>query len=853
MSVREVTELRRNGNLKEAYRMALDDLRMDPDNPWPQTSLFWVLRDLCQQAFNHHATNEAKDYLSEMERLLPTMMDDNNAGQYAYSNLKKLLDPYADSISKASELSKESPVSAYAQAKRYISAFKEIDPALHEDLGWIIYRYAKQQVEELSSVEIRTLLRDYIRLGNQRPSLLHTQMLNFALSFAKGHPDFSLYRFFLLWGPENLEYADFHPSHYKDNEIPSLVSRVCRQIIQSGEEIDVEELCRRIRRPKEETLDLLREPQFWEIMNLHKEGKEREMFDAFARYNQRNRHGASRWHSEVLRIADRYMEGPEAWRFIHFFKEWGYENLRDSDWEAEMDEKGNVYKPLAWRAAKKCYEYLKGTRPKDAGLVAWLSSFYEVLMRHIQGDEWATRQRAIIYTWERRYDLAIEIYKSLLLQMSEKYYIWSELADCVQDQTGLRIALLRKALMVERNEDFLGSIHLSLADALIREGLMPEALHELNLYKESHGEASGRYRELAARIGDTVKPSPGNRALYERYAAQAEEYAFSGIEPKEVTLVGRWEKEGKTRCTLTNGTDTTFHANESRFPCLARAEIGTVFRVRCHEVKEESPVSGAYPGNGVSAIRTRSIPLCLHESGSMPWSALPHKIGYVEYANEEKRILHIITPDSERHFYPLQEEWGRISKGDFVEFRQYTLAQKEEKTVIARVERIDREEALPHFHTGIVAVDDVNPQKKLFHFTFGEGKIGGIVFFSDTDLRPEVGQCLKVAYCVTKNREGVKKPILLHIKETNEVNRRAIKTIQGLLQLKYKDGDESGSPDFAFIDNYYVHRSLLARYRITTDRMVTADAVYAGQGKWKVIRISPDTSLSDSQDNSITH
>lgn len=41
----------------------------------------------------------------------------------------------------------------------------------------------------------------------------------------------------------------------------------------------VEMLCEKINLPKTETLDLLREPQFWEIMNLHKEGKMREMFE----------------------------------------------------------------------------------------------------------------------------------------------------------------------------------------------------------------------------------------------------------------------------------------------------------------------------------------------------------------------------------------------------------------------------------------------------------------------------------------------------------------------------------------------------------------------------------------------
>lgn len=153
------------------------------------------------------------------------------------------------------------------------------------------------------------------------------------------------------------------------------------------------------------------------------------------------------------------------------------------------------------------------------------------------------------------------------------------------------------------------------------------------------------------------------------------------------------------------------------------------------------------------------------------------------------------------------------------------------------IQKVNKETALPNFNSGIVVVDDINIQKKLFYYTFGQGKIGGIVFFNDTDLRPEVGQCLKIFYCVTKDRKGEKRPIVLNVEETAEINTSAIKTIQGHLELKYKNGSWDDSPDFAFIGDYYVHHSVLCEYNITKDCYVTADVIYAGQGKWKVIKI----------------
>ena len=81
MSVKEVTLLRKSGNLKEAYKMAIDDLKEDRNNSWAQMSLFWVLRDMCQQLCNRNAIDKAKICLKEMFSLLPTMMDDSGAGE----------------------------------------------------------------------------------------------------------------------------------------------------------------------------------------------------------------------------------------------------------------------------------------------------------------------------------------------------------------------------------------------------------------------------------------------------------------------------------------------------------------------------------------------------------------------------------------------------------------------------------------------------------------------------------------------------------------------------------------------------------------------------------------------------
>ena len=835
MSVKEVALLRKQGKLREAYSLAIEDLKEEMDDPWAQMSLFWVLRDICQQHCNNNATEKAKKCLNMMASYLPTMMDDSEAGRRAYDILRKRLQPESNIILNALELSKTDATSAFMQVKGYIASSNNIDVSSHEDLGWIIYRYIKASYNELSSLDIRKLLRDYINLKNERPSLLHSQILNFALGFSKEHSDFSFYRFFILWNPQNLRTEDLYESYYNGKSYPSFISRICRQFASSYEDIDIQLLCESIDLSKEAVLDLLREPLFWNIMALQKEGKNREVFDLLSAYNQKHSSwGPSHWHSQILSLAERYMTEQEVWRFIHFFKEWGYENLRIDDWKEETDNNGNTYKSLAIKSARKCFDILKDSSLKNGDLLLWLDSLYDEVIVHTK-DEWILRQRAIIYIWLQKYDSAITIYKSLLLEMSEKYYIWSELADCIQDNNELKISLYSKALLLEKNEEFIGQIRLSLASTLFDNGLLQEALCELNSYNQSHDKVSPKYLELSQKMecSNSCELPKNNYSLYFKYSSVAEDFVYSDIEAKTVSLVDKWEKDGKKFCVFTNANGIMFQVKEKRFPMLAKADLGTVFNVKCREeFKSNTDIWG------ITNTEYHYTPLSMKKCDAEKWSVFPVKFGFVEYKNEDKKILHIISQNSTPIFQEHKKDWQIICKKDFITYREYSIEQKGEKRYFARnIKKVDKEIALQQFKTSVIAIDDVNIQKELFHYTFGQGRIGGIVYFDETELRPEPGQCLKISYCVSKDKKGNKKAIVLDLKETDEINPKAIKTIRGWLELKYKNSQDNGLPDFAFIGDYYVHKSILEQYNISKDCEVTATAVYAGDNKWKIVKI----------------
>lgn len=182
--------------------------------------------------------------------------------------------------------------------------------------------------------------------------------------------------------------------------------------------------------------------------------------------------------------------------------------------------------------------------------------------------------------------------------------------------------------------------------------------------------------------------------------------------------MNRWKKDGKTYCTFTNGVDAIFQVNVKRFPFLTNAMFGSVFRVKCHVEKEEKQIQASFfSWNNAKMTEAKYIPLCMHKSETRPWMGLPQKFGYVEYLNEEKKVLHIVTQDSEQIFQAFKEKWGTISKGDFVNFREYTIVKKNKnKVVVVNIEKVNKETALPNFNSGIVVVDDINKKNIPLHF-----------------------------------------------------------------------------------------------------------------------------------------
>jgi len=808
----------------------------DSSDDWTQKAFAWILIDLCKYYIADKNLNQASVCFKELNTIdFQGYEDDIIENQKSF--LRPKIDINYSEVQKAEEFSKN------GKNKEALSIFKnlisqnKLTELHHESYGWVIYRYIKAEENNLSSVEVRTFFRDYMNLKNERPSMLHSMILNFALNYSKTHSDFKFYNFLLLWNPDNFRQEDLHNGFKDGKDIPSLISRICREFVNSNTEINIEEFLSKIPLNNETILDFFRETIFWNILNAHKENKFSELWNLFEQYNNNySKHGQSKWHSEILILAERFMKENEEWRFLGFFKNWNPENLRNDDWkETKKDE--NTYKPLATKAIKKAFEVLK-TQPSEQDL-SWLIKPYETAIKLFPEDEWLLREKALLHFKNNELDLAIKIYKQLVLELADKHYVWQEFSECIVSDNSLKIGMLSKALSLEKNEDFLGDIHLDLAKLLIDENLLENALLELEAYKK-HRELKGwklspLYEDFSKKTSSVKQSLTDNRELYKKYIPFAENFAYANFDWTEVVLADKWKDDkGKEHLTFTDGKTIEFAISKNRFEVLKQSELGQILKFKLHkqEIKKEVEAKFAWLGKTV-VTEYKHIPLVGEKSEKKHWDILEDTFAIVDYINKEKNIIHAITTENKEVFFPQIKPELQI--GDFVTAKSYIKKVKDEnRTELRQIQKIDKDSVISKFQTQIAVVDGVNEQKQLFHFIISS-KLQGIVKYIETNLRPNEGDFVKLSFATKTDKDKKLRVKILSIEKTEEVNPNLRKDITGIMEMKYKNYDED-NPDFAFIGDYYVPKYLLEKHNIKDDCRVKARAIYAGD-KWKVTEI----------------
>ena len=153
MSFKEVNNLRKAGKLNDALRLAESDLQGEQSH-WTYSALFWVLRDFCNQYISQNQYQYALNVLQRMESVVDFISDYDGVAHSTLQSLKRHTTPLWSEVNNLAELSKNGQEElAYAKAYE-LNRNNILSPLLHEDYGWIIYRYLKKCYESCEDCNI---------------------------------------------------------------------------------------------------------------------------------------------------------------------------------------------------------------------------------------------------------------------------------------------------------------------------------------------------------------------------------------------------------------------------------------------------------------------------------------------------------------------------------------------------------------------------------------------------------------------------------------------------------------------------------------------------------------------------
>lgn len=226
---KEVFAKRREGAIDEAYQMALELMGAPQVSDWDGKAFCWCLIDLIKRDTTNGNQQSLLHYRRQLESIEVNPSDDVLIK--AKRNALSLSSPGGEQISHAKALSKEGRHSEAVAAYRNLSDYIFTDREIQTGFGWELYKHSKSLMaaENVNLGSIKRNLNDYLKLDVEKPSLLHTCMLQLAAKLTS-QDKFNMLVFSRMWNLDYLRDDDFKRYQAEDGkEYPSLAEKVIQQ------------------------------------------------------------------------------------------------------------------------------------------------------------------------------------------------------------------------------------------------------------------------------------------------------------------------------------------------------------------------------------------------------------------------------------------------------------------------------------------------------------------------------------------------------------------------------------------------------------------------------------------------
>lgn len=231
---KDVFAKRKEGNIDEAYQMASQLINLPQPDDWDLKAFGWCLIDLIKRDIAANQMQNIPLYKQQLKSISGPALDEVLAKgqQYAIS----LCNPNHQLLKQAKQLSQDEKYEQSIAIYKKLILEGESDINVHTNLGWELYKFSKKLLSQppINLGKIKAIFIDYLKLNIERPSVLHSRVLQNA-SKCGTEVNFKMLAFTRIWGLENLTSEDFERYTSDDGkEYPSLAEKVIQQAIKQG-------------------------------------------------------------------------------------------------------------------------------------------------------------------------------------------------------------------------------------------------------------------------------------------------------------------------------------------------------------------------------------------------------------------------------------------------------------------------------------------------------------------------------------------------------------------------------------------------------------------------------------------
>ena len=297
-------------------------------------------------------------------------------------------------------------------------------------------------------------------------------------------------------------------------------------------------------------------------------------------------------HSLILTEAVKIEKNtPLQFRIRDFMNIWGWDSLRTEDWKQYKSDNGNTILSLV---EKLISVYAKELKSDNIHSSENFNDLVDKALERYPNNQYMPFYKATVLMSLGKKEEALEYYKQLILKSSSKCYLWNQASALLED-IDLKIALLCKAISVERDESFIGGCRLNLAKAFIEKGLFSNAKYEIDKYRDFY---TSQDWTLKQEFWDVVNLIPqetasaDNQPLYNEYSSKAEDFIYSALPSISAIKIEDRQVDDKnhpgrklTQWTLRSKEKILRLRKPSKFGFDNKMKNGVLFNIKVHDTK----------------------------------------------------------------------------------------------------------------------------------------------------------------------------------------------------------------------------------------------------------------------------